>query len=357
MLATKRRFEPSVIQRLLDEPQRFQFFQAVRLLELWLRDNDVPHGSAVSEYLRFRNSLSLSFPASEIEDLYADAEEGAETEPALRQALQKGTLRHVAITPPFMGFLGGGGALPLHYTERIAEHQLYQRDDSPRAFLDAFSNRAVALFYEAWRKYRLEYKYALDATDHFLPLLKSFAGIGQRGLGKRLAEEQRGVLDETVGCYAVAFRHRPASAAMMRAVLEDYFDVHVVVEQFVGCWYEVPRQQQTMLGAENAVLGATAMAGARVWQRDLRMRLVIGPLEKKRFEAFLPHGPAAQALEKLLKMFTSLCLEYEVQLILRASDVAGATLGAGARLGWDTFMAAAGQSQDRGDVRYLVHAI
>ena len=36
MHATKRRFEPAVIERLFAQPYRFQYFQAVRMIELWV---------------------------------------------------------------------------------------------------------------------------------------------------------------------------------------------------------------------------------------------------------------------------------------------------------------------------------
>lgn len=360
MLATKRRFEPSVIQRLLDEPYRFQFFQAVRILELWLKRNGVPPEHAVADYMRFRNTLSLGFPASEIEALRPDADAAIATDQTLLEALLAGKLNYIGMTPSFMGFLGSSGSLPAHYTERIAAHQLYERDDSPRAFLDTFSNRAVVLFYEAWRKYRMEYKYAMDGADRFLPLLKSLAGIGHRSLSRRLGGDGEGVLDETIGCYAAAMRHRPVSAALMQKVLEEYFAVPIALEQFVGCWYEVPKEQQTMLGADNVVLGATAMAGERVWQRDLRMRLIIGPLDRSGFESFLPHGRAAKSLEKMLTMFTGVCLEYEVQLVLRAQDVRSVCLSSqreGGWLGWDTFVTSETESSDRADVRYEIHAL
>jgi type VI secretion system protein ImpH len=56
-----------VIERLLREPWRFEFFQAVRVLELWLkRRGRRPHG-LVPDMLRFRNTLSLGFPASQLE--------------------------------------------------------------------------------------------------------------------------------------------------------------------------------------------------------------------------------------------------------------------------------------------------
>lgn len=360
MLATKRRSTPGVIQQLLDEPYRFQFFQAIRILELWLVQHGVPQDNAVAHHLRFRNSLSLSFPPSEIEALEIGASGAAAGEDAVAQALALGKVVPLQITPAFMGFLGSSGALPLHYTERIAAHALYERDGGPRAFFDVFSNRAVALLYEAWRKYRLEWKYALGDSDRFLPLLRSFAGIGQRSLKHRLAAEDGGVLDETMGSYAAALRQRPASAALMQAVLQHYFFVPIAVRQFVGRWYELPHSQQSRLGLANASIGSTALVGGRVWQRDLRVLLRIGPLDRSHFDAFLPHGSAAKSLGRLIAMFTGVCLEYEVQLVLRGQEVRGANLASGrdsGRLGWDTFLASGNQSDDRSDVRYRLHAI
>jgi type VI secretion system protein ImpH len=134
----------------------------------------------------------------------------------------------------------------------------------------------------------------------------------------------------------------------------------VRAEQFIGCWYEVPAAQQTTLGGANAVLGASAMAGGRVWQRDLRLRLVIGPLKLASFEAFLPGGLAARALKTMLTMFTGVTLEYEVELVLRAADVQGVSLDEErkvGRLGWDAYLVSGQQAQDRNDVRYEIHAL
>ncbi|MET0319227.1 MAG: type VI secretion system baseplate subunit TssG [Duganella sp.] len=360
MHTTKRRFEPSVIERLFAQPYRFQFFQAVRMLELWLKRNGLPHQHAVSGYLRFQNSLSLNFPASQLEALEPEPRAIARDGAALGAALAKGELRYVRITPAFMGFLGTAGALPAHYTERVAAHALYDKDDGPRAFLDTFSNRALALFYEAWRKYRLELKYQVDGEDRFLPLLLSLAGVGYPSLTHRLSDHGKGVLDESVGYFATAMRHRPASAASLGLVLSEYFGQRVAVTQFIGAWYDVPLAQQTILGGDNTQLGATALVGQRVWQRDLRLRLTVGPLPRAMYDAFLPGGVAARALEKMLTMFTGLCLEYEVQLVLRAQDVEGVTLHeprAGGRLGWDSFLITGDERRDRADVCYELHTV
>lgn len=68
----QRRRDPSVIESLLAEPQRFKFFQAVRVLELWFaRQEGTRARNAVPAHLRFVNSSSLGFPASEIAGLTA----------------------------------------------------------------------------------------------------------------------------------------------------------------------------------------------------------------------------------------------------------------------------------------------
>lgn len=182
MHTEKRRFEPGVIERLFAQPQRFEYFQAVRMLEIWLKRNGVPHEGAVANFLRFQNSVSLGFPASQLEALQPEPRDIARDARSLGDALQRAELKYIRITPAFMGMLGMTGSLPAHYTERIAAHQLYDKDEGPRAFLDTFSNRALALFYEAWRKYRLELKYQLDGKDTFLPLLLALAGVGHASL-------------------------------------------------------------------------------------------------------------------------------------------------------------------------------
>ena len=182
MHAPKRRFEPAVIERLVQEPYRFEYFQAVRVLELWLKRHGSPQQGAVANFLRFQNSTSLNFPPSELEAMQTEPRELARDARSLGAALQASTLKYIRITPAFMGLLGQNGALPAHYTERIAAHVLYEKDEGPRAFLDTFSNRSLALFYEAWRKYRLELKYQVDGKDTFLPLLLALGGLGNESL-------------------------------------------------------------------------------------------------------------------------------------------------------------------------------
>ena len=382
-MPTPQRRQPlAVIARLLAEPHRFGFFQAVRLLDRWFGKRERGGSAAVlSNRLRFRNSMSLSFAASEIAELRVidavpaaidlelptvagalDEVLDATLTPAAPATPRPEAIERIELTPAFMGLLGVAGALPTFYTEMLAERETYHRDTAARAFLDIFQHRAVALFYEAWRKHRLPVQYEADRRNHFLPLVLALAGVGQRGLRDRLHGDEGGVADDTLAYFCGVLQQRPVSAGMVRQLLAEYFRVPVAVDQFVGRWFTLPAASATSLGMANAVLDASAVVGERVWQRDLRLRLTLGPMARAQFHRFLPGGKAALALRELLTLLTGVALEYEVRLALRADAVQGTRLdaagaGAGAHLGWDSFLVTEAQQHDRHDAGYDIHAL
>jgi type VI secretion system protein ImpH len=364
MPAPQRRPDPVVIAELLREPQRFGFFQAIRLLDRWLSAG-APGGQGLSR-VQFRNSLALSFPPSEIERLslhrsVTDAVTDAEADDRVAPLVAE--VDRVELTPAFMGLLGVAGTLPFHYTETLAHREMYQKDFGPRAFMDIFSHRSVMLFYEAWRKHRLPLQFEADRRQRYLPMVLSLAGLGQKGLRDRLGGQRGAVADESLAYFSGALQQRTRSPRQLQQLLQQYLGVPVRVDQFVGRWYALPPEHLPMLGGGGApaILGRTTTLGERVWQRDMRMRLVLGPLSHQRFQRFLPGGAGAAALRELITLYSGVSLEYEINLQLRQDDVQGcqldsqrpATLG---RLGWDTFLQTRPANDDRADVRYDIHA-
>ena len=110
MAAESRRKNASLEQLLLQEPFRFDFFQAVRLLER-LDEGRAPVGRDTRpgrEAVRFVATLGLSFPASSIHDL----------RPAVfdRDLAPPDT---PIMTVAFMGLTGPMGVLPTFYTEKL----------------------------------------------------------------------------------------------------------------------------------------------------------------------------------------------------------------------------------------------
>lgn len=343
----------SIIQRLLDEPYRFEFAQAVNLIVLWLGKQGVPRKRALLDHLRFENSLSLAFPPGQIEGMVAIGEGHIASETDLVQTLLAEQMLHFRITPTFMGFLGENGALPHHYTERIAAHQVRGKDEAPRAFLDAFSNRALALFYEAWRKNRVEQSIG-DGADAYLPLLLSLAGF-QPSAASNNAE---GISDETIAFYAGVLQQRPVPPVVLAQVLIGILEVSVEVEESVGFWSVLEPNEQCELGGMNAALGNNTILGERSWRPDLGARLSVGPLNREQFDRLLPGGTAARALATMLMLFGDNMVTYEIRLIIHARDIRQICLGGpvinGGRLGQDSFLISAASTGDRDDMSYRV---
>lgn len=353
-MRTSYRLPPvAVIDELLAQPHGFEFFQAVRLLEQWfVGKHGVPASEVMSRRIFFRNSTSLSFPASEIEALQVVAVEHDDP------TSQASMIERIEVTPAFMSLLGAGGALPLFYTEVLMRHEQRLRDPSARAFFDIFLHRAAVLFYQAWRKHRLPVRYETDRRHEFLPMVLSLAGVGQKPLRDRLAPEEGGISDEMIAFVAGLVQQRTVSAAVLQRVVALYFRVPVQIKQFVGRWFQLGMEHQTRLGQGNAQLGAAALVGERVWQRDLRVGMTLGPLSLARYRRFLPGQPGARALRELLSLLTGVSLEYEIRLQLRAADVQPARLGGEQppALGWETFLVTQPVTQDRADAGYDLHA-
>src|SRR5262245_53336306 len=129
MAAARGRADSALSERLLLEPHRFGFFQAVHLLETFApgRPGVGRDGPPAAEAVRFTAEPSLAFPASEVLDI----DPGEDERPA------RMVVRHMGLTGPM-------GTLPRHYTALLIE-RLRQRDRVLVDFLDLFNHRLVSL--------------------------------------------------------------------------------------------------------------------------------------------------------------------------------------------------------------------
>ena len=323
------RTDPSLEQLLFEEGYRFDFFQAVRVLERF-HPHRQPVGRDASpsrEVVRFHADLSLSFPPSAIHEV-APSDDGAG--PA-------------QMTVAFMGLTGPLGVLPRHYTELLLE-RVRRKDVALRDFLDLFNHRLISLFYRAWEKYHfpIAFERALvrgESYDRLSLYLFHLIGMGTQGLRGRLEVE-----DEALLYYVGLLAQQPRSASTLGGLLQDYFSVPVNITQFVGRWLPLSEANRTRLGAGevNNVLGESAVAGSCAWDQQARFRLRVGPLTFAQFCQFLPSGSAFRPLVAVTRFYAGEELDFDVQLVLKAAEVPGCRLGqTGAqapRLGWSTWL-------------------
>jgi type VI secretion system protein ImpH len=326
------------VERMIrDDPCQFQFFQAVRILQQIAPDR-VRVGEFArpeQESLRFGAHRAFPFPASEIQYI-----EWPEEGPAKMKV-------------NFMGLTGPSGVLPLAYTEHLADRQL-KKDRTMEEFFDLFHHRIISLFYRAWEKYRFPVRYESGQEDHFSEYLSAFVGLGSPGMANR-----QDVEDDSLRFYAGLVALQPRSAAALRGIIGDYFDVAAEVEQFVGSWREIDTSDQSAFRDEDdpaEMLGIGTMVGDAVWERQSRVRVRIGPLPRSRYQDFLPTGVAYKPLKALLRFFTNENFAVEVQLVLKREDVPVCRLDtdAGIQLGWVTWMKSTpGFNRDPGDTVLL----
>lgn len=313
-----------VADQLEARPTAFDFFQAVRLLER-LRPDRAPVGEFVDparEVVRFGTNPALGFPPSDILDL----DMGTGDRPA-----------HMTVN--FMGLVGPAGVLPYEYS-LLALERRRARDGALLAFFDLFHHRAISLFYRAWRKYRFTVEYEQGKEDAITSHALDFVGVGLKGYRDKLPFP-----DDALAFYAGLLALQPRGAAALELLIEDFFDVPAVVQQFVGGWYALAEHDQCELGGEDtsSVLGRGAVVGDEIWDQQARVRVRIGPLPRSRFQQFLPDGEGHEKLKALVHFFAHDQFDFEIQLVLAKDDVPGLVLGeededAPSRLGWSTWI-------------------
>ncbi len=314
----------SEVEELLrSEPYRFEFFQAIRLLERLAPDRK-PLGRFTNpsdEVARLGAFPSLSFPASEIQSI--DWPDG----------------KPPSLAVNFMGVTGPQGPLPHFYTTLILS-RLRAGDKTLRDFLDLFHHRMLSFFYQAWEKYRFAVSYERGERDRFSHHLLDLIGLGTLGLQERLA-----VPDDAFLFFAGILGQRPHSAHALELLLNDYFEVPFTVIQLVGGWFRLDDTTECCIGERSTSseqLGLGAVVGDEVWNQQARARIRIGPLDLENYLDFLPNGSAYEPLRSLLRFWTNEEIDFEVQLILEREEVPQCQLGgegdSAPQLGWVTWM-------------------
>lgn len=320
---------PEVRKKLEDEPCSFEFFQAVRLLER-LFANRAPVGHFVppnDEVVHFGAHASTSFPASDIQNLEF-AKPPNESKPH-------------KMTVNFMGLTGPNGVLPTVYDESVEPERSKERPFAD--FLDIFNHRLISLFYRSWSKYRFETDFEKENEDPLAHCLMGLVGLGTTGLQRR----QR-VIDDVLLYFSGLVAVHQRSAAGLKQILLEYFGVNVQIEQFAGRWRKLDPKAQSHLNGTRQIsekLAHGVIAGDEVWDAQSGVRIQLGPLTMRQYLDFLPGKPGYEAIKSIVRFYSGIAVDFEVQLILQREAVQGCSLGSeaesGPRLGWITWIKSA----------------
>ena len=244
----------------------------------------------------------------------------------------------------FFGLFGPNGALPHHYTQMILE-RVRQKDETLREFLDMFNHRLLSLFYRAWEKHSFpvgfETAYACQAEDTLKRAMWAVVGNRLDSSRSRLSFE-----DDVLLYYGGQFASRRPTAESLRACVQDFTGIDAKVESLVGQWLTLERSEQTQVGSApmgtllSNALGVDSIVGERVWDAENRFRVIIGPVDWKGFNEYLPPYQPLRLLTDLVRRYVGPQFDFDVQVILSRDAIQGVVLDVESAfyLGWNTWL-------------------
>lgn len=321
MARQNRKSVPTVKDVLFQEPYRFEFHQAIKLLE-YLYPKAVPFGETVNPQNEVVSVKSRVYFESLSSDIYS---------------LENIPLPSHSHEPPilnvnFMGIAGIQGPLPFPYSEMIIQ-RVRNGDSSLKDFLDIFNHRLISLLHRIRKQYLISLNTLSPEKTEIAVGLKSFLGIGQPSLQNRLHVPDRSLLN-----YAGLYWSHPHSAQGLQAILSNYFQIPLHIHKCIGRWCPLAKNQQTHIGLHGQwqKLGQGATLGTRVWDQQSHFRIHLGPLSPKQLDLFLPMGKGFDRLKDLTKLYIGPQMDFSI--MYSAENPPSTLLKEKSYLGWRSWL-------------------
>jgi type VI secretion system protein ImpH len=152
------------------------------------------------------------------------------------------------------------------------------------------------------------------------------------------------------------------NAESIAKVLCQYFSVPIRVEPYLGHWMRLRAEDRSRLGGagarRTAALGVSAVAGGKVWDRQYKLRLHIGPLTHAQYARFLPGQPSLIELRDWMRQLVGFEMLWDVCLVLQGCEIPALAAGKAPpakptvpnALGWNTWLNRKGPHPDSGSL-------
>lgn len=227
-----------------------------------------------------------------------------------------------------LGLLGPEGALPLHVSrwvltrlsERWFSGDAATADTTFLDFCNMLQHRMLALYWRAWGDARPEVQAEHGERGRGQAMQAALAGIGLPGMdGRDTALKLR---------HATSLGSDVHGAERLTRLLGDLLGMPVRLAEFVGHWMEIPAPLQTRIGRAHAVLGQSAVAGRRSFQRQDRAELRIGPLTLADYRRLLDDRDLRDRLRHAIRFAMGREIDFDLRLVLARAEVPDPRLGA-----------------------------
>lgn len=289
----------TLITELFAAPYRFEFAQAIALLEK-CNPSRTPVGTGLDprqETVRLSGPLYPLFYASALGEISQQNEQ-------------------LCLQVFLFGLGGPDGPLPYAYQDWLQARRL-QKDHSPAAFLDLFHQRILGQLYRVQSKHRIAAPFASPQQSPIQPVLQALTGILPKALHHRLA-----ISDAALLAHTPILANRRRSAEGFKALVKSYWSDAISISPFDGAWSDIPNSHISCIGSrgQNQCLGKNAMAGKKVWDEHAGIKLILGPLSLEQYFAYLPTGALYPPLMALVAFYFG--SEMRCRLVLKLADSA-----------------------------------
>jgi type VI secretion system protein ImpH len=314
-------------------PYAFHFFQALRRLEChYAKQPRLGQSTRLADDpIRLAQEPSLAFA------------------PSTLAAFDLGTAdRPPRLFENFLGLFGPNAPLPLHLTEHARDRLRNHSDPTFARFADIFHHRLLGLFYRAWADTQPTVSYDRPDADRFNVYVGAVFGMGMPSVWHRDAAP-----DLAKFHHAGRLAGQTRNAEGLEAILGHFFKLPVRIESFVGHWLPLSETSRCRLGEtpDTGLLGLTAVIGERVWDCQHKFRIVIGPMRLEEFQRFLPGQESLRRLVAWVRTYLGDELLWDVNLVIKKDEIPPLQLGAGAQLGWTTWLASQPLTHDADDLK------
>lgn len=304
-----------LVSALRENPFQYGFFHALRQIECCFDDKPLI-GQArrpEDEAFRFGQEVSLAFESSTLSQ-FIPSKEG----------------RPARLNQRFLGLFGPNGAMPLHITEYVRSRQHNYHDHTLARFADIFHHRMISLYYRARANTEPAFSFDRPAQDQFASYVASISGLSGQSLRNRDAMPDLAKLH-----YTGLLSNQAKNADGLIAILADFFKLPVKLLEFVGEWLAIEKEDLSRLGesVRTGQLGISVVLGSRVWSCQHKFRIIFGPLNLEQYQSLLPSGKRLQTLVAIVQNYIGYEFNWDVNLVLRQSEVPMARLDGQSPLG------------------------
>ncbi len=318
---------------------RASFFAIVALLERLTPDRARVGGDGpvTEEAIRFRHDPALAFSPGDIR------EASFRSIPVLGGQSEGATRPGVELVTTFLGLTGAISPLPSYIPEEV----VHEDPQSPlrRDFLDIFHHRLVSLLYRAVSRYSPAREHRAEGADPWVERTLALAGVYPEGPFR--AALPTAVLLRLAPLLAQRSRSERALRLALGCALEEWLapaGATVRIEQLTGGYAPIEVDQQSQLGRSNHALGKSLFLGRRVYDRQGRFTVRIGPLDRDCYGEFRSGGEPLRRIRAVVSLVCREPLDYDLELELAAEAAERFRLEAPGRAALGTHTRLAGGS-------------